>query len=135
MALVVPDTAEVFLLQRVTSSNYLLRLYSNDIVPAHDHTSANYTEVQGAGYAAIQLESFNWTHWEGSPSYAEYNDYVEFIFTEMTDPPSVVIGYYVTTASGQLLWAERFPTINFMPISGSTIKVRPRLTLGSESND
>jgi hypothetical protein len=127
MSLLVPDDAEVLALQEILNNGLVLKLYSNNIVPAETDVAGTYTEVSGGGYASVALPYVGWTISSGDPSYGLFAQQV-FTFTGATAAPSTIYGYYVIDNLGNLRWAERFveSILPFVPIKGSTIKITPR---------
>lgn len=129
MSLVVPNVAEVAVLTEFLKSEDLyLRLYSNNVTPGETDTAATYTQVTGGGYAQITLTAALWAITSGDPSFGLYAQQI-FGFTGPTTGPGTIYGYYVVNAANLLKWANRFPGANipFAPISGSSIKITPRL--------
>ncbi|MEM3038623.1 MAG: hypothetical protein QXE45_04430, partial [Thermoplasmata archaeon] len=94
MALVVPNVAEVDLLQVWLNRALVLKLFSNNVVPAEGDTISTYIEVSGGGYAAKNLVFANWVITPGDPTIASYPDQ-DFAFTGATNPPGTIYGYYV----------------------------------------
>lgn len=132
MALVVPDNkGEILLLQyivgMVNADNPVLHLYANDVTPSDSTVIGDLTEVAGAtGYAPITLLSNQWTTTQGGGITTAVYSEQTFAFT--TDATSY--GYYVTNASNQLLWLERFNGAPFdIPDGGGTISITNKLTL------
>lgn len=108
MTLVVPDTAEVKILERVFATGATLRLYTNDLTPDEDTVIGDLTEATEAGYSAISLPAFGAG---GGPTIATASGtttarWPQTSFT-MTEA-GTWYGYYVTDLSGNLLWVERF---------------------------
>lgn len=129
MALVIANVCEGRILDFMTKTEDLyLRLYSNNVVPAETDTAATFTQVVGGGYAAKLLAIAGWTTSVGSPSFASFAQQL-FAFTGPTTGVATIYGYYVVNAAGLLYWAERFPGANvpFTPVSGSVIRITPRL--------
>lgn len=128
MALYVPKVGLIRMLNEIIADTLTLRLFSNNHTPAAGDTSASYTEVTGSGYSAQSLTSANWTTTSDNPSYTTYNSFVTFSFT---GAPGDIYGYYITRASGEVVAAQLFPVANrpFAPVNGSTIAIKPRLTL------
>ncbi len=128
MALYVPKVGLIRFLNEIVSDTLTLRLFSNNHTPAAGDTSANYTEVTGSGYAAVLLTFANWTTTSDNPAYTTYNSFVTFTFT---GAPGDIYGYYITRASGEVVLAQLFPVAErpFAPINGSTVKIKPRITL------
>ena len=131
MPLIVPDTAEVRLLEYIvnksTPTNIVLHLYTNDFELTESFSTGSFTEVTVSGYAPVTLAGSNWTASTSSGiSSAIYNTGVTFNFTVGVD----VQGYYVTNTSNQILWAEEFPGAPFtLPSTGGDIAIRPQIQL------
>ena len=111
-------------------STLTLRLFSNDRTPARTDVLADYNEVIGGGYASSALTNSEFTVTTGTPSQALYSDFVDFTFTG--DPvPNTVYGAYITDANNVLISAERFDDAPFLAASGSLVRYKPRLLVGS----
>jgi hypothetical protein len=131
MALVVPNEAEITLLQylvnMVAPDDPVLRLYTNNLVPDETTTLGMFTEATGAtGYTAITLTGSSWTTTSvGGTTTALYS---EQTFTFSTN--ANIYGYYVTSSSGALLWCETFSGSPFvLPDGGGTIAISARIQL------
>jgi hypothetical protein len=130
MALVVPDVAEIILLQyllnMVPASNPVLHLYTNNHVPSESTTLGNLTQSTEAGYAPITLPGTSWTTTQSvGVTTGVYSEQTFSYTTGVT-----VYGYYVTNTSNQLLWVEVFSGGPFgLPTGGGTIVTEPRITL------
>lgn len=127
MALTVPNEGEAQILAWIAAQNLQVKLFANDVTPSETDTAATFTEVSGGGYAAKSLTSSDWTVTPGSPA-------------SMTSTPQTwtftagvgsIYGYFVVaTATGKLLWAERFTGAPFvMANSGDQTKVTLNFTL------
>jgi hypothetical protein len=131
MALVVPNTkGEILFLQYimgiVAPGDKILRLFSNDVTPTDTSVVGDLTQVDTAtGYAPKTLTSANWTTTQvAGVTTAVYSEQT-FNFTTLVTN----YGYYVTDASGNLLFLERFTGAPFnIPDGGGTISVGPKLT-------
>lgn len=128
MTLIVPNAAEVIILNNILEEILVLKLYSNNKVPVEGDTAASYTEVVGGGYSSKTLAAL-WTVTSGDPSYAVFPSAKDFAFTGVTNAPGTVYGYYIIGPDGAIRWAERFPeaVLPFSPINGSLIRITPRL--------
>jgi len=129
MALVVPAIAEIVLLNyivnKVAPGNPVLHLYTNSPTLADALTTATITEATQAGYAPITLASAGWTTTNvGNVVTAVYSE-VTFTFTTS----ATLMGYWVSTTAGALLWAEAFSGSFALPVSGGTVSIAPRITL------
>lgn len=132
MALVVPDQkGEILLLQyivgMVNADNPILHLYANDVTPSDSTVIGDLTEVSGStGYAPITLLSNQWTTTQSAGVTTAVYSEQTFAFT--TD--ATAYGYYVTNATNQLLWLERFNGAPFdLPSGGGTVSITNKLTL------
>ena len=124
MALLVPNQGEKIMLEailnKVAPQDLDMKLYSNDKTPADGDTEADYTEVEGAGYAEKELVAANWNVVAGAPTEATYPEQT-FTFTGAVGD---VYGYYIVQrTSGKLVWAERFTTLFFGELAGDILKV------------
>ena len=134
MALKVPNARELEVINAFLAPALTLRLYSNDRTPAGTDVAADYTEVAGGGYASKPLTFANWGITGGDPTIALYNATQQWVFTGPTNAPGTIYGYYVIeTVSGLLKFAQRFAAgvVPFTPITGSVIRVTPRITVES----
>lgn len=130
MSLLIPNDAQVYILNLLMNQNLKLKLYGNNVTPAVTDTVASYTEVTGGGYVEVTLTFANWVVTDGPPAVAVYNAFQDFDFTGVPSGPGTVYGYIITNnAEDLLLWAERFPTVPLEPINGSQIRIKPRITL------
>jgi len=134
MALVVPNVAEVVMLQRLlgvaANGNQVLRLYKSDVTPVEGTTigssAGQITQTTAAGYTAITLSTGSWA--VATALGTTTGTYAEQTFTFTTS--ETLYGYYVTDLSGNLLWVERFTGAPFiLPISGGQIAITPTVNL------
>jgi len=129
MALVVPNEAEVTLLEKMLNqnqtANLLLRLYNNNLTPNALTSYTDITECTTTGYAAITITNSNWA--VATPVGANYAEagYAEQNFTfSAGGSATLVYGYYVTDTSNNLMWLERFTNAPFtVPPAGGTIGI------------
>jgi hypothetical protein len=126
MALVVPNVGEVKLLRYMLNNqaalDEVLHLYANDPTLSQTSVIGDFTEVTSAGYTAVTLTGGSWTFSTTTASYPEQT------FTFTTN--ATAYGYYVTTTSNDLLWAERFTAAPFsIPNSGGQIQITLNITL------
>lgn len=140
MPLVVPDIAEILMLQYIVNmiaqdgnpgpagGHRLLRLFTNNHTPGESTILGSLTEASGGGYAPITLVGTSWTTTQaGGTTTAVYSERTFTFTTSVT-----VYGYYVTTIEGtpRLLWVERFSGAPFqLPAGGGEIAVTPKVTL------
>lgn len=128
MTIMVPNTGEVialsYLVNKSAPENLVYRLFTNNITPAETDTAATYTEMSGAGYAAVTCTGASWTVTGGAPSSATY---AQQTFT-FTGAGSAIYGYYVTRATtGDLVLSETFTS--FTPAAnGDNLKITPTIT-------
>lgn len=111
------------------SKNLKLRLYTNNYTPVDTSVVGSFTEMSGAGYAAISLTNGSWTVTVGNdPSDAVY---AEQTFT-FTGSGSTIYGYYIEDndgSTGTLVWAELFGSTYTPANNGDTLKVTPKFQL------
>ena len=139
MALVVPNTGDVLLLKYIVNQlsqdggagpvggERVLRLFSNNLVPAKSTVLSDITETTLTGYTAVTLAGANWTVYTSTAgtNSAVYSEQTFSFSTSVT-----IYGYYVTDLSSNLLWVERFSTAPFtLPAGGGEIAITPRITL------
>lgn len=132
MSLVVPDQmGEILLLQyivgMVNADNPVMHLYANDVTPTDTTLLSDLTEVAGAtGYHPITLLSHQWTTTQvAGVTTAVYSEQTVTFSTDAT-----CYGYYITNASNQLLWLERFSGAPFItPDGGGVISITAKLAL------
>lgn len=129
MTLIVPNVAEVKILELIFARTLSLHLYSNDITPADGNTVGTFTEVTGGGYGSKLLVSALWTITSGDPTEGNYGVALDFSFTGVIGGSGFARGYYIKDSTGILWFAERFPTSvqPFVPINGSLIRFTPHL--------
>jgi len=140
MALVVPDVAEILMLQYIVNmlatdgtagpagGNRVLRLYTNNPTIDDSITTSVITEAVGAtGYAPITLAGSSWTTTQAvGVTTAVYSEQTFTFTTAVT-----IYGYYVTSQTGgNLLWVEKFSGAPFqLPSGGGEIAITPKITL------
>jgi hypothetical protein len=129
MAGTIPNVEEERILTDYVRNIVSLRLFSNNYTPVETSTLANFTEVTGGGYLAIDLAPGTWMFVQGDPTTADYPEQT-FAFTGVTGAPGTVYGYYlVDTVTGLLIGAERFPgaAVPYTPVAGASVKITPHV--------
>jgi len=125
--LVVPDDAELHMLELVLAEPLMVRLYVNDHAPADGDLAADYQEMERVGYAPIALEPAAWRLTAGLPALA-VQPAVEWIFLD--GPPVTVYGYFMTWRdTGRLAWPEPFARPQIVEFQDDSIRVVPKFTL------
>jgi len=114
--IVIPNASKVVLLAIILNKDAAeeldLHVFKNNITPDVDTVLADFTEADFTGYAAIALDSANYTiaapgAGETTPAVASYG-LQDFISTADQASQSHY-GYYVTRrTTGDLLWCETF---------------------------
>lgn len=140
MSLVVPDVAEILMLQYLVNmlatdgtagpagGQRVLRLYTNNPTVDDSITNSIITEAVGAtGYAPITLVGSSWTTTQTNGTTTAVYSEQTFTFTTAV----TVYGYYVTSQTGgNLLWVEKFSGAPFqLPAGGGEIAITPKITL------
>ena len=138
MALVVPDTAEILMLQYLVNmlstdgsagpsgGHRLLRLFTNNATIDDSITFGGLTEATASGYAPFTLVGSAWTTTQSvGVTTAVYSEQTFTFTTGVT-----VYGYYVTNLGSSLLWVEKFSGAPFtLPAGGGEIAITPKITL------
>lgn len=138
MALVVPDTAEILMLQYLVNmlstdgtagpsgGHRLLRLFTNNATIDDSITFGGLTEATATGYTPFTLVGSSWTTTQSvGVTTAVYSEQTFTFTTGVT-----VYGYYVTNLGSSLLWVEKFSGAPFtLPAGGGEIAITPKVTL------
>lgn len=130
--ILVPNEGEVELLSRLlnknTTGNVVIRLYTNNHTPDEADVKSTYTESTALGYAAITLVGATWT--VATAAGVTTATYPQQTFSYTAGEPSVY-GYYVTDLSNSvLLWVEAFTDGPYVvPSGGGSIKIIPKIQL------
>lgn len=113
--IVIPNASAATLLQIVLNKDAAeeldIKVYKNDVTPTYATALADFTEADFTGYAAVQLDSANYTvtvgAGDGDPATGAY---AAVAFTSTADQTSQdCYGYYVVRrTTGDLLFCERF---------------------------
>lgn len=121
----IPLVGKTEILEKLLAQDLTIKLFSNNVTPADSDTAATYTEVAGGGYSSKTLTGGSWTIVDDLASYAQQ----EWDFTDATDAPGTIYGYYIVNGSNVLIGVERFPSgvLPFEPVDGSTIKITPKI--------
>jgi hypothetical protein len=133
MSVVIVDQGEVMFLTLLTSVDYYLRLFTNDVsalsASAREAlTETSFSEPTFAGYAAATLTGGLWSASAGAPSFATYAK--QGFVSSASQPGQDVHGYYVTRVStGALAWFEEFTAPVTISGADQFIEVTPRLTM------
>jgi hypothetical protein len=91
----------------VGGNDLVLKLFTNDVDPMGDSTTASFVEAVGGGYTSKSLLAGSFTvSIVASIPQAVYARQT-FIFTGALTGPQNIYGYYVVDADGVLVWAER----------------------------
>ena len=128
MTLVVPNTADILMLQYILNRTITLHLFTNNLTPGKSTALSDITESTDAGYASISLPDSGWSYATtlgvSAATYAQQT----FTITVGTS----IYGYYLTSTDG-LLWVERFPTAPYVlpntDPGGGEILVTPTFNL------
>jgi len=124
MTLIVPLSGEEkilkYMLNNESSLDQVIHLYQNDISLSQTTVVGNFVELTASGYLPVTLSGGSWSFSPGAQ--ASTASYTEQTFTFTTS--ATAYGYYVTTTSNDLLWAERFTNAPFvLPGSGGQVAI------------
>lgn len=133
MALKVPNIGLEELLPLLTAelAGAEVCLFENNYTPVAGSLVGNFTEATFPGYAREPLA--NWTAVVIAADHARQDaDDCEFTLSA-TGGPYSVYGYYVLSAGGDLLWAERDPNApGVLSTVGDVYRVIPQFSMASE---
>ena len=129
MSLIVPNSAEVLMLQYIlgqaTSGDLIMHLYTDTgSSPSESDTLATYSvnEVTDASYVSQTLSSVDWSIATVSGVSSATQPQVSFDFAAS----ETVYGYYVTDSGNtNLLWVSEFTTPIPIPSGGGQIRITP----------
>lgn len=134
MTVVIPNQGEGIWLELVTSVDYYLRLFTNEVEyglePAEIEalTEADFTEATFTGYTANLLTGGAWSVTPGAPSEATYS--AQSFASSIEQTPETIYGYYVTRASnGYLTWYEYLDSPVSISGADEHVTITPRVTL------
>lgn len=127
MVLVFPDTALIYLLQKVVQPKLTYHLYRNNITPDVNSTLPLFAEAVYSGYAPIDVLASAWTFTQVSAHVGELK--ALDLFWSNTSPSSFsVYGYYVTDSTGTVLVAAaKFDNAPVVVPVGKYVQVTPML--------
>jgi len=128
VTLVVPESSQVRMAQRILSIDLDLKLYVNSWSPDLFDDVTRYTELGGVGgYNLHPIKANLWSIVGGLPTQCYYPQ-VQWVFTASA---GFIHGYFVTERSnGQLAWAEQFVGGPMsVTVSGDILNVTPKLDI------
>ena len=145
MTIKVSNEGEKLLLEaavgKVAAASLKLKLFTNNVTPGDADTVATYTEMGAVqGYAAKTLTTGGWnagvagTGTGSATANKASIDYPQQTWTfDGTGGSVTVYGYIITDNAGAtLVCAEKFSAPQVIATAGDTIKITPKLTLGTE---
>ena len=129
MTLVVGNVQETSLLNYLlTQNNQYIRLYVNDYTPDNTSVTASFTEMSTHSYAQKELVTADWTITNTASGSTAQNLTQTWTFTEAAQV--IVYGYYlVDTITGDLVYAERFPSSQVIVNEDDQIVITPKITI------
>lgn len=124
----VPRGAEGLMLSAAVSLARRVHLFGNDHYPSRADELAAYVEISGGGYEPFELAADDWrVRADGALAVATYRG----ASWKFSGGVGKIYGYYVTSASGSLLWAERFVPGPFVAANpGDFVSVSLEFDLG-----
>ena len=131
MSAIFTDTAALALLQALTSNDFTLKLFTNDITPSDTDTAGMYTEALGGGYAAKTLVGGSWS--ASIVDNIAQTTYVMqiFTFTSALDNGNSIYGYYLVDGSGNLVSARRLVAPYTPAEAGDMFATTPTIRLSA----
>jgi len=133
MANVVLQQGDLEFLETVRSAATVLtslKLFQNNHVPAVTDVNANYTEATFSGYLAMALGVWNLAFINPSGK-GEIDANPQAFSHNGGGVANSIYGVYVVDATGNVMYAERFPAPVLMAALGDSITYTPRLTCQS----
>lgn len=125
MPLVVPNAAEIELLERMLSSSVQISLYTNDVTPSETTVYGDFIQAASSP-GSHTVSGGTWEIETVAGTTSASNDPKSFSFATSAS----VYGYYVHDGGDGLLWCERFSGAPFtIPASGGEINVTPKIEL------
>jgi len=132
-ALLAPNEGELLLLARAlnktSSDDVILHLFTDNITPGETATIASFTEPgAGFGYGSATMTAGDWTMRASAGVSLASGTQQSFVFTSGT---VAVYGYFFTDGGGNdVLWCEEFSDGPYnIPSGGGTINVTPKIQL------
>jgi hypothetical protein len=99
----------------------------DDFPPEDGEVESDFVELEGHGYADVNLDPDQWITDPGPPALAVYP---KVTWTFNADPAAHVCGYYVLwTDSQRLAWSERFSRPQWVEYKDDNIAVVPTFRL------
>ncbi len=96
-----------FITDRLGSSNYKFRLFTNNVTPGTASVIGDFTEATFAGYAAIAANTITWAA-ASLVGHVAQSTGSNLVFNNTSGGAVNVYGVYVTNSSGSILYfAER----------------------------
>jgi len=119
------DVLEVYLGQTAKRDPLYIGLYDDSSEPAEDATLASISEIDGSGYARIQLDSTGWTIVADLATYSQVTFQADASWGN-------VYGYFITTTldgtSGLLLGVETFSDGPYdVDVADEMVKITPKI--------
>ncbi len=111
--------------------NWTIRLFKNDVTPAHGDDETLFTEADFDGYAAVSMSGMA----SGGNTGGDKAEFTadDAVFTVGTSPvtTNTIYGYYVTDddAVDKLVYSERFDTSVDMDTDDEELTITPSFEL------
>jgi hypothetical protein len=137
LALVVPDVAEVTLLEAIRTGllqGGTLRLFASNHTPISTDTLSTYSAIQASfgGYAGIACSSWGASS-TNAANEAETDETVRTFTATGSGLPQTIYGAYYVDANGALAYAELFQSAVVLSAAGQTVNFQPRFTGRSQN--
>jgi hypothetical protein len=126
--LIVPDTAKKNILTIFSGGiTGVMKLFQNNITPAHNTVYADFTEATFSGYASQSLSGASVAGSLDSSGRGVVT-WTALTWTKSGATGNTIYGYWVENSSGVLLWCERFDSPIVMTADGAFLTLTPKLT-------
>lgn len=128
MALVVPNAAEVDMLELILTADLDMLLFSDNETLGEDDDESDFTEAVFTGYVATTIELVDWVITPGDPTEAAAP--VQNFLSSADQSVENIYGYLVVdNLTGAIRWVERFSDGPYaVQNDGDNIAVTPIFT-------
>lgn len=116
--------------ERLASPGYKLRLFSNDLVPVETNVAADFVECAFNGYVPLDLTDWGNGPTATLPTVVTWGSLFSYEFTKAIGPiHEYAYGWYITSAAGDVVLADRFPARAVFDAPLDDIKIKMLLTI------
>jgi hypothetical protein len=119
-------SGELLLSLSSNPGSWQYHLYVNLYAPTYQDTTASYVECSLPGYSPLALIPSEWVGPELVGPVAQWQyPTITWVFDPYVTAQQTIFGYYVTDATGGVVFSELFPAPYPVPPSGGELPVQP----------